>query len=108
AVGVAAAAAGGGVVSATASPIGAGRPGGAGSSPDGTVLDAFFSRFYRRRPVTATFTGIHDHDHALPDFSPEGMQSARDEMCVMRRDLAEAGYGVLHSDEIRRRDWAAI
>jgi hypothetical protein len=72
------------------------------------VLDAFFSRFYRRRPVTATFTGIHDHDHALPDFSPEGMQSARDEMCVMRRDLAEAGYGVLHSDEIRRRDWSAI
>jgi hypothetical protein len=73
-----------------------------------TILDAFFESFYRRRPVTATFTGIHDHDHALPDFSPEAMQSARDEMSAMRRKLAEGGYGVLHSDELRRRDWEAI
>ena len=73
-----------------------------------TGLDAFFESFYRRRPVTATFTGIHGHDHALPDFSPEAMQSARDEMSAMRRKLAEGGYGVLHSDELRRRDWEAI
>ena len=73
-----------------------------------TGLDAFFGSFYRRRPVTATFTGIQGHDHALPDFSPEAMQSARDEMSAMRRKLAENGYGVLHSDELRRRDWDAI
>lgn len=72
------------------------------------ALDAFFASFYRRRPVTATFTGIHEHDHALPDFSPEAMQAARDEMSAMRRRLADAGYGVLHSDELRRRDWLAI
>lgn len=73
-----------------------------------TVLDAFFESFYRQGPVTATFTGIHDVDHALPDFSPEALKSARDEMSAMRRKLADGGYGVLHSDELRRRDWAAI
>ena len=73
-----------------------------------TALDAFFESFYRRRPVTATFTGIHDHDHALPDFSPEAMKWARNEMSAMRRTLADGGYGVLHSDELRRRDWDAI
>ena len=73
-----------------------------------TALDAFFGSFYRRRPVTATFTGIHDYDHTLPDFSPEAVQATRDEMSAMRRKLAEGGYGVLHSDELRRRDWDAI
>ena len=73
-----------------------------------SVLDTFFDGFYRRRPVTATFTGIHEYDHALPDFSPEALQASRDEMSAMRRALAEAGYGVLHSDELRRRDWPAI
>ena len=63
------------------------------------ALDAFFETFYRRRPVTATFTGIHQYDHALPDFSPEIMQSARAEMSLMRRRLAEAGFGVLHTEE---------
>jgi hypothetical protein len=77
-------------------------------SPSGTALDDFFENFYRRRPVTATYTGIHEYDHALPDFSPEAIQASRDEMSAMRRALAEAGYGVLHSDELRRRDWAAI
>ena len=72
------------------------------------VLDAFFASFYRCRPVTATFTGIHGHDHALPDFSPEALQSAREEMSAMRRRLADAGFGVLHSDELRRRDWQSI
>jgi len=72
------------------------------------ALDAFFASFYRFRPVTATFTGIHDHDHTLPDFSPEAMQSARDEMSARRRQLAEAGHGVPHSEELRRRDWPAI
>ena len=88
----------------------------AGSRGDGvsatveetTALDAFFESFYRQRPVTATFTGIHEYDRALPDFSPEAMKVARGEMSAMRRKLADAGYGVLHSDELRRRDWDAI
>ena len=32
-----------------------------------TALDAFFSAYYRRRPVNATFTGVHDFDDRLPD-----------------------------------------
>jgi len=72
------------------------------------ALDAFFETFYRRRPVTATFTGIHQYDHALPDFSPEAMQAARAEMSLMRRRLAEAGFGVLHTEEYANRDWSAI
>ena len=84
-----------------------------GAAPSGdvtrqTALDTFFDNFYRYRPVTATFTGIHTYDHELPDFSPELMQSARDQMSAVRRDLAEAGHGVLHSDELRKRDWTAI
>lgn len=72
------------------------------------TLDAFFELFYRLRPVTATFAGLHVRDHSLPDFSPEALQSARDEITEMRRRLADAGYGVLHSDELRTRDWRAI
>jgi hypothetical protein len=81
---------------------------GAGEASQDAVLDAFLESFYRLRPVTATFTGIHQHDHALPNFSPEVMQSSRTEMTLMRRRLAEAGYGVLHPEEYARRDWHAI
>jgi hypothetical protein len=73
-----------------------------------SALDEFFEGFYRRRPVTATFTGIHQYDHALPDFSPEAVQSARAEMSMMRRRLAEAGFGVLHTEEYATRDWQAV
>ena len=72
------------------------------------ALDLFFDTFYRLHPVTGTFTGVHAHDHALPDFSPEAIQSSRGEMCLVRRQLAEAGYGVLHAEELSRRDWPAI
>lgn len=32
-------------------------------------LDDFFAAYYRRRPVNATFIGVHDYDQFLPDFS---------------------------------------
>ena len=44
------------------------------------ALDRFFERYYRQRPVTATFTGVHAHDHRLPDWSPEGLDAAVAEM----------------------------
>src|SRR6185503_14170498 len=53
-----------------------------------TPLGAFFESYYRLRPVNATFTGIHDHDHRLPDWSPDGLASAADEMRALRRSLA--------------------
>jgi hypothetical protein len=51
---------------------------------DMTALDGFFESYYRLRPVNATFTGIHDHDHRLPDWSPEGLAGACDEMRALR------------------------
>jgi hypothetical protein len=72
------------------------------------ALDSFFELFFRLRPVTATFTGMHAHDASLPNFAPEALQASREEMSLMRRRLADAGLGVLHSDELRTRDWRAI
>ncbi len=43
-------------------------------------LDDFFAAYYRRRPVNATFIGVHDHDHLLPDFSPRGVEETVGEM----------------------------
>lgn len=55
------------------------------------ALDRFFEAFYRQRPVTATFTGIHDHDGRLPDWSPAGLARAVDEMRALRRELDAVG-----------------
>lgn len=55
------------------------------------ALDRFFASYYRHRPVTATFTGVHDHDAALPDWSASGQQTAIDEMRSIRHDLDAAG-----------------
>ncbi len=42
-------------------------------------LDDFLATFFRQNPVDATFIGMHDHDHALPDCSPAGIERAQDE-----------------------------
>ncbi len=34
----------------------------------------------RRHPVDATFIGVHDHDHRLPDVSPDGLIATLDSM----------------------------
>lgn len=52
-----------------------------------TGLERFFEQYYRLRPVNATFTGVHAHDERLPDWSPEGLASALDEMRTLRREL---------------------
>jgi len=57
----------------------------------GVALDRFFEAYYRRRPVTATFTGVHAFDGMLPDWSPEGLTGAAAEMRAIRGDLAAAG-----------------
>jgi uncharacterized protein (DUF885 family) len=43
-------------------------------------LDDFFTAYYRRRPVNATFIGKHDLDHQLPDFSEKGVNETVSEM----------------------------
>ncbi len=55
------------------------------------ALDRFFDAFYRHRPVAATFSGLHQHDSVLPDWSAAGMSAAADEMRSLRRELDAAG-----------------
>jgi Bacterial protein of unknown function (DUF885) len=51
-----------------------------------TAIDEFFTHYYARRPVNATFTGVHAYDDRLPDWSPEALAAQDDEM----RSLGEA------------------
>ncbi len=51
-------------------------------------LDDFFAAFYRRRPVNATFIGIHDYDHLLPDFSENACRETLAEMEELLARLA--------------------
>ncbi len=44
-------------------------------NPAPTLVDEFFRFYYERNPVSATFTGVHDHDTALPDWSADGLAS---------------------------------
>ena len=45
-----------------------------------TAIDDFFTHYYARRPVNATFTGVHAYDSELPDWSPDGLDALDDEM----------------------------
>jgi hypothetical protein len=55
------------------------------------ALDRFFDTYYRQRPVAATFTGLHEHDAQLPDWSADGLERAADEMRALRLDCDAAG-----------------
>jgi uncharacterized protein (DUF885 family) len=48
------------------------------------ILDAFFASYYRRRPVSATFVGVHEYDDRLPDYSARGVADAVAEMDGIR------------------------
>jgi hypothetical protein len=52
-----------------------------------TTLDSFFESYYRLRPVNATFTGVHEYDDRLPDWSPDGLAAATDEMRRLRNSI---------------------
>ena len=69
-----------------------------------TSLGAFFESYYRLRPVNATFTGIHDHDHRLPDWSPEGLAAAVDEMRSLRAPLIAARASEISLRDVAERD----
>jgi hypothetical protein len=51
-------------------------------------LNRFFTSYYAHRPVNATFIGLHDWDHRLPDLSEHG---AGDTLADMQSLLSEAG-----------------
>ncbi len=56
-------------------------------SPAHHFLDDFFGSYYARRPVNATFIGVHDFDDRLPDFSDNGVG---DNLADMRALLERA------------------
>lgn len=49
-----------------------------------SALDAFFDWYYRTHPGNATFIGIHDHDHRLPDYSPQGIEGTLAALAALR------------------------
>jgi uncharacterized protein (DUF885 family) len=68
------------------------------------MLDRFFESYYRLRPVTATFTGIHEHDHRLPDWSPDGLAAAVDDMKALRIALEAARPPAASLHDVAERD----
>src|SRR5580765_7788017 len=68
------------------------------------VLTAFLESYYRLRPVTATFTGIHEHDHRLPDWSPDGLAAAVDDMKTLRGALEAARPPAASLHDVAERD----
>ena len=80
----------------------------AASAPDVTTamptpLDRFFEHYYQRHPVNATFTGIHDYDDVLPDWSPAGLEALADVSRALAGELRQA-YGVPASADSYVRD----
>ncbi len=53
----------------------------------GAWLDDFFAAYYRRRPVNATFIGVHDHPATLPDLSERALGDTVTEMQELLRRL---------------------
>jgi hypothetical protein len=50
-------------------------------------LDNFFTTYYIRRPVNATFIGEHDYDHLLPDYSDDAVTDTLAEMQILLGQL---------------------
>jgi len=71
------------------------------------VLESFLTHYYAARPVNATFTGMHAHDHRLPDWSAAGVERAIAEMRAFRARLAPHVAAPLDA-AIAQRDWLGI
>lgn len=77
-------------------------------------LDRFFAAYYRRRPVDATFIGVHEYDQYLPDHSPAGSAALVAEMEALLADCpqpsggAAAATGVTELDCLLAADFLTI
>lgn len=67
--------------------------------PFGPWLDRFLLSYYRHRPVNATFIGVHDHDHRLPDFSDSGVGDADADARSLLADARRIDPGFLSLPE---------
>jgi uncharacterized protein (DUF885 family) len=66
-------------------------------------LDDFFTSYFRHRPVNATFIGMHEYDHVLPDFSESGMAATLGDTSRLLLTLAALPAETLSpSEEIDR------
>lgn len=63
------------------------------------ALARFFEHYYAWRPVQATFTGVHDYDSRLPDWSPAGLDALVADMRAVRCVLNDAGR--VEDDNVR-------
>ena len=80
------------------------HPAGAGGcllTPAPSALDAFFAHFYARHPVTATFTGIHDYDGTLPDWSRAARRAEGKELDALRSSLRDEAPSAIAADPVR-------
>jgi uncharacterized protein (DUF885 family) len=67
------------------------------------LIDDFFSAYYRRRPVNATFIGVHEHDAELPDLSERAVEETLGEMDnLLRRVRALPGARLGSAQSIDR------
>ncbi len=64
---------------------------GAAPPPNGW-LDRFFRSYYTHRPVNATFVGVHELDHRLPDFSENGAGDTLADMAGLLREAGGEGF----------------
>lgn len=71
------------------------------------LLDDVLSRYFAARPVHATFSGMHEHDHRLPDWSAAGVERLTGEMREQRARIAQAMAPSLE-DAIATTDFATI
>jgi len=71
-----------------------------------SALDTFFDSYYRLRPVNATFTGVHEFDDRLPDWSPDGLAAAVDEMRRLRASIDSASASPVDLRDVGARDRA--
>ena len=62
-------------------------------------LDDFFESYYRLRPVNATFVGVHEYDHLLPDVSADGVEALRAESRALLSRLRSLPDGPLSPSE---------
>lgn len=72
------------------------------------ALDAYFAQYFACHPVAATFTGVHAHDHALPDWSSAGRAADVAAMRVLHAQLMDAHPLPAHGVRALRTDAVAL
>ncbi|MCK1798949.1 DUF885 domain-containing protein [Streptomyces sp. XM4193] len=67
------------------------------------LADRFVSRALALEPVEATFLGVHEHEHRLPDYSPDGLaeRAALARETLRALEDSEAAPGADAPDERR-------